>query len=104
MILKGISAVSTKYDVIKKSSNPNVTGSVAQGDISYQKAQEFQRKITNGDKALMEAAEGHTIVYTDEEGRLRFQRAWHGTGTDFEHFSTEHTEKCEGQQAFGWGL
>lgn len=52
----------------------------------------------------MEAAEGHTIVYTDKEGRLRFQRAWHGTGTDFEHFSTEHTEKCEGQKAFGWGL
>lgn len=77
---------------------------MAQGDISYQKAQEFQREITNGDEALMEAAEDHTLVYTDKEGRLRFQRAWHGTGADFERFSTEHTEKCEGQHTFGWGL
>ena len=52
----------------------------------------------------MEAAEGHTIVYTDSDGRLRFQRAWHGTGASFDRFSTEHIGEGEGQQAFGWGL
>ena len=37
------------------------------------------------------------------DNKLREQRVWHGTGSDFEAFDHSHMGEGEGQQVFGWG-
>lgn len=47
---------------------------------------------------------GGKVPYVGEDGKIYFQAAYHGTGADFDRFSTDHIGEGEGAQFFGWGL
>ena len=75
----------------KNSSNPGTNNSISVAKL----LKDVDMTYNPGVKVLEESRKR-----TD---RLREQRVWHGTGSDFEAFDHSYMGSGEGQQVFGWG-
>ena len=73
------------------SSNPGTNNSISIANL----LKDIEMTYNPGVKVLEESRKR-----TD---RLREQRVWHGTGSDFEAFDHSYMGTGEGQQVFGWG-
>ena len=56
-----------------------------------------------GIEVVTDEAEGQAVLDAVRAGEAQMQRAYHGTGADFEAFDHSHMGEGAGGQAYGWG-